>query len=187
MIEAWIRDSHKDVDGDEDEPHAPHKVKEWRQRVTRLAVELQRQQLRHRAAKLDFNLLGRFPTKAYDDLLQAQQSILGNLIQLYAIVDQLSPPWRRRLISHSLLVTPGLISDVNAVLLLCSRSLRTSQPLNEVLPSSLVDRVFVHASMRTKRQWNGDEDLRLTQELVHEVEFARYATALASLSIQGRL
>ncbi|KAJ7032645.1 hypothetical protein C8F04DRAFT_650188, partial [Mycena alexandri] len=61
-----------------------------------------------------------------------------------ASLGHLETGWRVMFLRNSKVLNPGFIADVMAVFSLISQSLRTGEPMHQVIPMNLLDRLFYH-------------------------------------------
>ncbi|EUC58451.1 DUF2421 family protein [Rhizoctonia solani AG-3 Rhs1AP] len=130
------------------------------------------------------SIRGRWPGEHYERLIEIQNSMLSNLIQLASSLSHLPPLWRKRLLYKTIFLDPNLISDVMAVFDIISMSLRTGQPIHEVLPPRLMDRAFYHSERSSRTQTvnipSGIVDESITSELVRSLEYSIFAAGVSA-------
>ena len=73
-------------------------------------------------------------------LLESLQDLLSLFSQLDHVLCQLDRPWRKALLDRTRLSDPMFLSDVLAVLTMCSTALRSGTPLPQITPSPLIAR-----------------------------------------------
>jgi len=110
------------------------------------AVALQVSNLKDtaRLARWEGNVRGHWPYAEYDRLVDVQQEMISVLAQLASALAELDDEWRTDFLHHTKVLNPNFISDVLSVFSLVAQSLRTGEPMHEVLPRSLLDRLLYH-------------------------------------------
>jgi len=136
-----------DVEKQQDKQDTPAWGAIFRAEIGEVWSTAQRLRLQTQTAKWEGNIRGAWPSKTYFELLDVETEMLANLAQLAGALLHLDPAWRVRLLHRSKVLNPNLITDVIAVFSLVSQSLRTGEPLHEVVPRNLVDRVFYHHTL----------------------------------------
>jgi len=119
---------------------------EFRSRFIPLATQLQALRAQTTVAKWEGNLRGVWPFEEYNALLDKEYEMLSSLAQLSSALRHLDPEWRMTLNKGTLVLNPNFITDVMSIFALVSQSLRTGEPLHQILPSSLLDRMLYHQS-----------------------------------------
>jgi len=119
----------------------------FRSRLVKVSAHLRTLELQTKSARAEGNTRGEWPYEKYARLVAVQSKMVGNLVQLSSALGALSPAWRRTLLHRTPVLNPNLVSDVMAVFGIVTMSLRTGKAISEVLPRSLVDRVYYHQQL----------------------------------------
>ncbi|KAG9019733.1 hypothetical protein FRB90_011004 [Tulasnella sp. 427] len=188
--------SSSDRSTDDDGTDKPLPYAKWRpvfhHRMIEVATRVQQLSNQTKTAKWEGSIRGKWPHKKYERLVEIESTMLNNLAQLSTSLVKLEPRWRKALLHRTAFLNPNLITDVMAVFGIVSMSLDTGEAIHEVLPKSLLDRVFYHHSLAPHNQQNfeiSSEDASTVGE-VHQhplnidtfgqAEFAVYATGCAA-------
>ncbi|KAG8885135.1 hypothetical protein FRB98_002000 [Tulasnella sp. 332] len=176
----------------------------FRSRLIKVSARLGALQVQTEGAKWEGNIRGEWPFDKYVNLVAIQSKMVGNLVQLSSCLAALSPAWRRTLLHKTPVLNPNLVTDTMAVFAIFAMSLKTGKAISEVLPRSLVDRVYYHQALtaqfddgndgdddetqaRTSVTFDGHQTKStsphhrkvLTKEMFMSEEWAFYATGLA--------
>ncbi|KAG8992832.1 hypothetical protein FRB94_006979 [Tulasnella sp. JGI-2019a] len=146
-----------------DNNHSLASYEQWapvfRSRLIKVSARLNALQVQTEGAKWEGSIRGEWPFEKYANLVAVQSKMVGNLVQLSSSLGALSPSWRRTLLYKTPVLNPNLVTDTMAVFAIFTMSLRTGKAISEVLPRSLVDRVYYHQEMTARFQGdNGDDD-----------------------------
>lgn len=187
--------SSDDDSADGDSVNSPLPYAKWRpifhHRMMEVATRVQQLSIQTETAKWEGSIRGKWPHKKYERLVEIQAAMLNNLAQLSTSLVKLDPRWRRALLHRTAFLNPNLITDVMAVFGIVTMSLDTGEAIHEVLPKSLLDRVFYHHSLAPHNQHSieiGSEESStigdvhrhaLNVDTFGQNEFAVYATGCA--------
>nr|GAT57032.1 predicted protein [Mycena chlorophos] len=116
----------------------------FRKRLLANSVELQTIRGLTDLARWEGSIRGKWPAEQYTRLVGTQLDILVILTQLGASLTHLEAEWHQEFLHDSKVLNPNFIADVMALFSLISQALRTKEPMHQVLPSSLLDRLFYH-------------------------------------------
>ncbi|KZT25917.1 hypothetical protein NEOLEDRAFT_1132953 [Neolentinus lepideus HHB14362 ss-1] len=122
----------------------------FRADIVSIAEQLQTLKGMTAIAKWEGGIRGRWPFEEYDRLVDVQIQMLGNLGQLGGALAHINKEWRQTLLHRTRLLNPNFIADVLSLFALISQSLRTAEPLPEVLPQTLFERLAYHHHRSTK-------------------------------------
>ncbi|KAJ7463697.1 hypothetical protein FB451DRAFT_1352935 [Mycena latifolia] len=142
LVAAWI--ARADADADEKLTPTRAWTAAFRGRLMALAEEMHAIRELTGLAKWEGSVRGRWPAKEYERLVDVQVDMVSSLAQLGSALGHLEKEWRRTFLHSSKVLNPNFIADVMAVFALVSQSLHTGEPMHQVLPSSLLDRLFYH-------------------------------------------
>ncbi|KAJ6538107.1 hypothetical protein B0H19DRAFT_1079182 [Mycena capillaripes] len=102
-------------------------------------------------AKWEGSIRGKWPAAEYTRLVDVQVEMIVILAQLGTSLGHLEQGWQPPYLQHSKVLNPHFIADVMAVFSLISQSLRTGEPMHQVIPTNLLDRLFYHDSHASAR------------------------------------
>ncbi|KAJ7160023.1 hypothetical protein C8R43DRAFT_1064102 [Mycena crocata] len=102
-------------------------------------------------ARWEGSIRGKWPAAQYMQLVDIQADMVASLAQLGSSLGYLEKEWRLTFLHSSKVLNPHFIADVMAVFALISQSLRTGEPMHQVVPSSLLDRLFYHDAAHQPR------------------------------------
>ncbi|CAE6440783.1 unnamed protein product [Rhizoctonia solani] len=192
LVSSWLtveEDSKEKPSSDTDSEMVPYTYDRWtpafRTKCMALWTILYGQKRHLRNIKWERSIRGKWPGEHYERLIEIQNSMLSNLIQLAGSLSDLPPTWRKRLLRRTIFLHPNLISDVMAVFDIISMSLRTGQPIHEVLSSNLLDRAFYHSERGSRVQTaniisSGIIDESITGEIVRSPEYSTFAAGVSA-------
>ncbi|KAJ6556814.1 hypothetical protein DFH09DRAFT_987191 [Mycena vulgaris] len=147
LLSAWIGVR---ADADAQLPSTAAWTAAFRGRLMSLAEEMHTIRELTDLAKWEGSIRGKWPAAEYTKLVNVQVEMIASLAQLGSSLGHLEKEWRSTFLHSSKVLNPNFIADVMAVFSLISQSLRTGEPMHQVLPTSLVDRLFYHhGRMRT--------------------------------------
>ncbi|KAJ7763951.1 hypothetical protein DFH07DRAFT_1016934 [Mycena maculata] len=81
------------------------------------------------------------------ELTELASDMIASLAQLGYSLGYLEKEGRGKFLHSSKVLNPNFIADVMAIFSLISQSLRTGEPMHQVLPTSLLDRLFYQQSV----------------------------------------
>ncbi|KAJ7132494.1 hypothetical protein C8R44DRAFT_978049 [Mycena epipterygia] len=184
LVSAWIgaRDAKPTADGDAKPTLAASWAAEFRARLLALAEEMHTIRELTELAKWEGSIRGKWPAAEYTKLLDVQVEMIASLAQLGSSLGHLENEWRIATLHKSKVLNPNFIGDVMAVFSLISQSLRTGEPMHQVLPASLLDRLFYHDA-RTHFPINPLENgLQMVDvEAIKSVDYMYYASSIVAV------
>ncbi|KAJ7257147.1 hypothetical protein C8J57DRAFT_1136056 [Mycena rebaudengoi] len=95
-------------------------------------------------AKWEGSFRGQWPAEEYTKLIDVQVEMIASLTQLGSALGHLEREWRTTFRHSSKVLNPNFIADVMAIFTLISQSLRTGEPMSQVLPHSILERLVYH-------------------------------------------
>ncbi|KAJ6610792.1 hypothetical protein B0H10DRAFT_2059028 [Mycena sp. CBHHK59/15] len=142
LISTWI------ANRDDEQPVLAGTPAAWttdfRARLLALAEEMHAIRELTELAKWEGSIRGKWPAADYTKLVDIQGDMIASLAQLGGALGHLENEWRVTFLHSSKVLNPNFIADVMAVFSLISQSLRTGEPMHQVVPHRLLDRVFYH-------------------------------------------
>ncbi|KAJ7054138.1 hypothetical protein C8F01DRAFT_1164075 [Mycena amicta] len=151
----------------------------FRQRLLAMAVELQTVRELTQLAHWEGSIRGKWPAQLYTKLVNIELDMLTVLAQLGTSLTHLEPEWHLESLHNSKVLNPHFIADVMALFSLISQSLRTKEPMQQVLPTSLLDRLYIHYASSIVSIYQlircVDELHVLTRELCGEVPLVGFS------------
>ncbi|KAG8864596.1 hypothetical protein FRB96_005100 [Tulasnella sp. 330] len=145
----------------------------FRSRLIKVSARLRALQSQTEGAKWEGNLRGDWPFDKYARLVLVQSRMVMNLVQLSASLGALNPAWRRTLLHKTPVLNPNLVTDTMSAFAIFAMSLRTGRAISEVLPRSLVDRVYYHQALTAESDDESDEGENDETRLRASVAFTR--------------
>ncbi|KAF7303825.1 hypothetical protein MIND_00612300 [Mycena indigotica] len=186
VVSAWI--SLNRTEGEDCKTVQPVKqawVASFRKRLLAVAVELQTVRELTGLARWEGSIRGKWPAEQYEKLVNVQLDMLTILAQLGVSLTQLDPEWQQDFLHSSKVLNPNFIADVMALFSLISQSLRTKDPMHQVLPTSLLDRLFYHDSHHANVLSPNLDSAKLSVlgavERVKSVGYIHYASSVVSV------
>ncbi|KAF7972398.1 hypothetical protein HWV62_18046 [Athelia sp. TMB] len=122
----------------------PHWGQEFRTKLLGLADQIQMVDQMTGLAKWEGSIRGKWPVEEYESLVQTESQMIGALAQVGSALGHLEDGWRITFLHSTNVLHPNFISDVMSMFGLVSQSLRTAEPMHQVLPQTLVERLFYH-------------------------------------------
>ncbi|KDQ52244.1 hypothetical protein JAAARDRAFT_184405 [Jaapia argillacea MUCL 33604] len=189
LISTWITDPGTPTRTSLQDPaasgsaHVKPWILEFRGDVLKLAEKLQALKQMTAVAKWEGSVRGKWPSEEYNRLVDVQFDMIGSLSQFGGALGHLDDNWRMSFIKHTKMVNPNFISDVLSVFSLVSQSLRTGEPMHEVMPQTLLERLFYHNHHHLPSDSENNKELS-TMFLVERLEtldYMWYATALVAM------
>jgi hypothetical protein len=92
----------------------------------------------------EWSARGPWPLKRYNELEEVELQLSKLLTHAITLCEHLGPVYSRALLRRTHFLDPLFLADCVAVLTMCATSLRTSQPLPQIVPV-LIDRYLQHA------------------------------------------
>ncbi|KAK0186249.1 hypothetical protein F5146DRAFT_1065188 [Armillaria mellea] len=176
LISAWI--SEVDSDEEKDERKAEQVkakwMKEFRDKVIAASVEMRTIRELTELATWEGSLRGKWPREEYVQLVEVQIEMVSSLSQLGGALAQLDDAWRVTFLHHTGVLNPNFISDVMGLFSLVSQSLRTAEPMHQVLPETLLEKLFYHQS-----NYAGQDSLTL--ENATSLDYMYYAAGVVAV------
>ncbi|KAL5521007.1 hypothetical protein ACEPAG_8929 [Sanghuangporus baumii] len=131
--------------------YVPQWFAQFRKRVIPLANQLRGLHVATDSAQWEGSIRGAWPVQEYQKLMSIQGEILAALTQLASALSYLEPRWRASLIRDTLVLNPDFMTEVMSVFTVISQALRTGEPLHQIMPSSLLDRLLYHHAHAVSR------------------------------------
>uniref|UniRef100_A0A0W0FWJ3 ER transporter 6TM N-terminal domain-containing protein n=1 Tax=Moniliophthora roreri TaxID=221103 RepID=A0A0W0FWJ3_MONRR len=200
LVATWISEDRLssrdtgDSDSDVEEPDgythtspALPWLKEFRQRLLSLGDEVNAIRGLTALAKWEGNVRGKWPAEDYNDLVETEAEMISPLAQLGGALLQMDDEWRLKFLHNTKILNPHFITEVMSVFSVVSQSLKTAEPLHEVLPQKLVGRFFYHhhshhhVHAASSRDNEHQEHDLVTAEQITSLEYMYYATAVVSV------
>jgi len=119
-------------------------IKEFRQRLIALSDQIQSAKQMTELAKWEGSIRGKWPVEEYHKLIETEFEMLSGLAQLGGALCHLEDAWRITFLHSTHVLHPNFICDVMSMFSLVSQSLRTAEPMHQVLPNPLLERLFYH-------------------------------------------
>ncbi|EPQ51266.1 hypothetical protein GLOTRDRAFT_66016 [Gloeophyllum trabeum ATCC 11539] len=189
LISRWISgadgaESHVGTDGSlAGEKSVAPDSKSWstffRSDLVSIAEQLQALKSMTAIAKWEGNVRGSWPFEEYNRMVDVQIQMLGNLAQLGGALSHMSEEWRLAFLKRTRALNPNFITDVLSLFSLISQSLRTGEPLHEVLPSSLFERLAYHHH-RTRKIRDAPIDAPQLEQL-QSLDYMVYASGMIAV------
>ncbi|KAJ3778200.1 hypothetical protein FB446DRAFT_714691 [Lentinula raphanica] len=156
----------------------------FRVRLLSLSDELNSLRQLTMTATWEGSIRGKWPAEEYNALLDAEGEMLVGLALLGGALAHLSDESRIAFMHDTRVLNPNLITDVMTVFSLISQSLRTGEPLHQVLPQSLVGRLLYHHYHHQHLHdgpINSSQRDGLTVEMISSLDYMFYATAIVAV------
>ncbi|KAL5483606.1 hypothetical protein ACEPAI_8838 [Sanghuangporus weigelae] len=131
--------------------YVPKWFERFRKRAIPLANQLRGLHVETDSAQWEGGFRGAWPVQEYQKLMGLEGDILAALTQLACALSHLEPGWRASLIRDTLVLNPDFMTEVMSVFTVISQALRTGEPLHQIMPSSLLDRLLYHHSHAVSR------------------------------------
>ncbi|KAJ6506182.1 hypothetical protein C8R47DRAFT_1037328 [Mycena vitilis] len=116
----------------------------FRAQLLALGEELQTIRALTGLAKWEGSIRGRWPAEVYMRFVDVQSEMVAILAQLATSLGHLEKECKAPYLQGSRVLNPHFISEVISVFSLISQSLRTGEPMHQVIPTNLLDRLFYH-------------------------------------------
>ncbi|KAF7313882.1 hypothetical protein HMN09_00546000 [Mycena chlorophos] len=191
VISAWIGLSQNtNADGGKEGSEASYRAvtpawkATFRKRLLANSVELQTIRGLTDLARWEGSIRGKWPAEQYTLLVSTQLDILTILTQLGASLTHLEAEWHQEFLHNSKVLNPNFIADVMALFSLISQALRTKEPMHQVLPSSLLDRLFYHHNHSSNvghGAANQPAALASNVERAKSLSYIHYASSIVSV------
>ncbi|KZP26783.1 hypothetical protein FIBSPDRAFT_731732 [Athelia psychrophila] len=117
---------------------------DFRVKLLALADQIQMLDQMTGLAKWEGSIRGKWPAEEYESLVQTESQMIGALAQVGSALGHLEDGWRITFLHSTNVLHPNFISDVMSMFGLIAQSLRTAEPMHQVLPQTLVERLFYH-------------------------------------------
>ncbi|TFK50476.1 hypothetical protein OE88DRAFT_1736022 [Heliocybe sulcata] len=151
----------------------------FRADLVNIAEQLQALKGMTAIAKWEGSIRGKWPFEEYDRLVDVQIQMLGNLAQLAGAVVHMNEEWRLALLHRTRVLNPNFITDVMSLFSHVSQSLRTAEPLHDVLPQSLLERLTYHHRRRTRMSGTMSDVPSLEQ--LESLDYMIYANGMTAV------
>ncbi|KAG7440200.1 uncharacterized protein BT62DRAFT_1012986 [Guyanagaster necrorhizus] len=176
LISTWISEVGPDEEKVErgEEQAKTRWVKEFREKVMGASSEMRTIRELTELAMWEGSLRGKWPKEEYVQLVEVQIEMVSSLWQLGAALMQLDDAWRVTFLHHTGVLNPNFISDVMGLFSLVSQSLRTAEPMHQVLPETLLEKLFYHQSNYAIRD-------SLTLESATSLDYMYYAAGVVAV------
>ncbi|KAK0471132.1 hypothetical protein IW261DRAFT_1513189 [Armillaria novae-zelandiae] len=176
LISAWIAevDSDREKDERQAEQVKAKWLKEFRDKVMGASVEMRTIRELTELATWEGSLRGKWPREEYVQLVEVQIEMVSSLSQLGGALMQLDDAWRVTFLHHTGVLNPNFISDVMGLFSLVSQSLRTAEPMHQVLPETLLEKLFYHQSNYASQD-------SLTLENATSLDYMYYAAGVVAV------
>ncbi|KAF8921505.1 hypothetical protein CPB85DRAFT_1210427 [Mucidula mucida] len=126
-------------------------------------------------AKWEGSIRGKWASHEYIHLVEVQIEMIASMVQLGGALTHLDDEWRVAFLTHTGVLNPNFIADVMGLFTVISQSLRTAEPLHEVLPETLLEKLFYHQQHYVTRSNT------LTIEHVQSVNYMYYASGVVAV------
>ncbi|KAF9261178.1 hypothetical protein L218DRAFT_981064 [Marasmius fiardii PR-910] len=132
----------------------------------------------------EFSLRGRWPAKRYHKVLELQIQLTYSLSNLLSIIEHLEPTWTRAFLVRTRLFDPDFQGDMLAVISMISHSLRTGDPLPQITPCPLLNRMMLKYHGLNVVSRDDDHDYGISRTLTPEMlENKQYMIFCVGVSI----
>jgi len=148
-----------------------------------LSQQIQTVGVQTRMARWEGSIRGVWPFKEYMGLVEYESNMLAALQQLAGSLDRLDSDWKATLNQRSLILNPDFITDVMSTFSLVSQSLRTGEPMHQILPTSLLDKLLFEHTTKTLSNLHRPVERTEYVEKVQNPEFMYFAAGIASVSL----
>ncbi|KAI5117073.1 hypothetical protein M0805_007950 [Coniferiporia weirii] len=197
LMSVWISEERPQVDGrtkgqsegDEEARKtsiSPSISPEWatqlRKRILSLAEQVQAIRAQAATAKFEGNIRGAWPGEEYNKLLDHESDMLAALSQLCSALQHLDPAWKLSLNRRTTILNPNFITDVMSTFALVSQSLRTGEPMHQILPTSLFDRLLYHHTHDAMARAEKEPEEGSYVERANSLEFLYFSTGVVAVS-----
>jgi len=155
-------------------------TKDFRIKLITLADQIQCTKQMTDLALWEGNIRGKWPAEEYRALIDAESEMITGLAQLGGALGHLEDGWRLNFLHSTHVLQPNFISDVMSMFDLVANSLRTAEPMHQVLPQTLLQRLFYHrhTSLLTP---NSDKKDFLDIEEMQSLDYMFYCTGLVAV------
>ncbi|KAK7002342.1 hypothetical protein R3P38DRAFT_2729656 [Favolaschia claudopus] len=134
-------------------------------------------------AKWEGSIRGKWPAKEYMRLVDVQVEMISVLAQLATSLSHLESTRQAPYLRTSNVLNPNFIADVMAVFSLISHSLRTGEPMHQVTPTNLLDRLLYHDSHGHVRPLNSptNQPGSTAQDMIEAMKSSSYMYYASSI------
>jgi hypothetical protein len=177
LISTWITPSteeKKDI-----HPDSPEWMREFRKRLIALADEITTLRGLTEVARWEGSVRGAWPVDEYIRLVDVETEMIAGLAQLGSALGHLADDWRINFLHATKVLNPNFIADVMSIFSLVSQSLRTGEPMHQVLPSTLLERLFYHHPRNHGSTLNQEVMMTITD--MQSLDYMYYATGLCAV------
>ncbi|KAF8206811.1 hypothetical protein K438DRAFT_1816457 [Mycena galopus ATCC 62051] len=130
-------------------------------------------------AKWEGSIRGKWPAAEYRRLVNVQVEMTAVLAQLATSLGHLQKEQQLAYLDDSKVLNPNFIGDVMAVFSLISQSLRTGEPMHQVIPTNLLDRLFYHDARTGEAQDPGSKIVNI--EVIKSPGYIYYASSIVAV------
>jgi len=155
-------------------------MKDFRSKIVSLADQVQSVQQMTEFAKWEGSIRGKWPIEEYRALIQAENDMFTALAQLGSALGHLEDGWRITFLHSTHVLHPNFISDVMSMFSLVSNCLRTAEPMQQVLPQTLLERLFYHRHTSFLSPDSDKKDFVDIEEM-QSLDYMFYCTGLVAV------
>lgn len=120
-------------------PSQRHDLPRVQAQLLAVRAKIRRLALLKGSISYEWSLRGKWPVRRYSELERIELRVLRLLTHTTTIYEHLGPAYTRALLDRTHFLDPLFLADCIAVLSMCTTSLRTRQPLPQIVPV-LIDR-----------------------------------------------
>eukprot|EP01117_Protostelium_nocturnum_P009762 TRINITY_DN3489_c0_g1_i1.p1 TRINITY_DN3489_c0_g1~~TRINITY_DN3489_c0_g1_i1.p1 ORF type:complete len:1017 (+),score=289.90 TRINITY_DN3489_c0_g1_i1:80-3130(+) len=96
-------------------------------------------------SKFEPSIEGRWPVERYQKIQKLQFAVVRNLIHIAQGLKKMDPLWKESLLKRTSILEPHLIGDTCATWFMLSSSLHSGNPLPQITPGPLTERIYYHS------------------------------------------
>jgi len=155
-------------------------ITDFRTKLIALADQIQSAKQMTELAQWEGSVRGKWPIEEYRALIDAETEMITGLAQLGGALGHLEDGWRITFLHSTNVLHPNFIGDVMSMFGLVSNSLRTAEPMHQVLPHTLLERLFYHRHT-TFLSPNSDKKDIVDIEEMQSLDYMFYCTGLVAV------